>query len=146
MAMLQAALADRFKLVFHRELRMGQTMVLEVAQKAPKLEPASNARASWNNMHDHLQATKITMGEFAEILSRNLDLPVVDRTGLTGAFDFTLRWNPDEADALPRDEALATLRSEVSAQIAKQLALTLKYRKLPIEMLVIDHASKPSED
>jgi uncharacterized protein (TIGR03435 family) len=133
-------------LVFHRELHTGETMVLEVAKKAPKLEPAGNARAPWNNVHDHLQATKITMGEFAEILSRNLDLPVVDRTGLTGAFNFTLRWNPDEADALPRDEAVATLRSEVSAQIAKQLGLTLKYRKMPIEMLVIDHAAKPSED
>lgn len=68
MAMLQALLADRFKLVFHRELHTGETMVLEVAKKAPKLEPAGNARAPWNNMHDHLQATKITMGEFAEIL------------------------------------------------------------------------------
>lgn len=71
---------------------------------------------------------------------------MVDRTGLTDTFNFTLRWNPDEADALPRDEAVATLRSEVSAQIAKQLGLTLKYRKMPIEMLVIDHAAKPSED
>lgn len=144
--MLQALLADRFKLVLRRELRTGETMVLEVAKKRPKLEPAGNVRASWKNMHDHLEAAKMTMGEFAEILSRNLNLPVVDRTGLTGAFNFTLRWNPDEADALPRDEAVARLRSEVSAEIAKQLRLTLKFRKMPIEMLVIDHAAKPSED
>jgi uncharacterized protein (TIGR03435 family) len=146
MVMLQALLADRFKLVLRRELRTGETMVLEVAKKRPKLEPAGNVRASWKNMHDHLEAAKMTMGEFAEILSRNLNLPVVDRTGLTGAFNFTLRWNPDEADALPRDEAVARLRSEVSAEIAKQLRLTLKFRKMPIEMLVIDHAAKPSED
>lgn len=42
-------------------------------------------------MHDHLEAMKITMGEFAKILSRDLKLPVVDRTGLTGEYNFTLR-------------------------------------------------------
>jgi len=146
MAMLQTLLADRFKLVLHRELRMGDTMVLEVAKKGPKLEPAGNVGHSGKNMHDHLEATKLTMGELSEILSRNLSLPVVDRTGLTGAFNFTVRWNPDEADALPRDEAVATLRSEVAAQIAKQLGLTLKFRRMPIQMLVVDHAAKPSED
>jgi len=146
MAMLQTLLADRFKLVLHRELRPGEAMVLEVGKKMPKLEPADNVRASWKNMHDHLDAAKMTMGEFAEILSRNLNLPVVDYTGLTGAFNFTLRWNPLEADALPHDEARATLRLEVSAEIAKQLGLTLKFRKMPIELLVIDHAAKPSEE
>ena len=88
----------------------------------------------------------MTMGEFAEVLSRDLDLPVVDRTGLTGAFNFTRRWNPVEADALPHEEARATLRLEVSAEIGRQLGLTLKSRKMPIKMLVIDHAAKPSEE
>jgi uncharacterized protein (TIGR03435 family) len=146
MAMLQTLLADRFKLVLHRELRPGETMVLEVAKNGPKLEPACSVRHSWENMHDHMAASKTTMGEFAEILSRNFNLPVVDRTGLTGTFNFTLRWHPDEADALPRDEAMATLRSEVSAEIAKQLGLTLKFQKMSIQMLVIDHAAKPAED
>jgi uncharacterized protein (TIGR03435 family) len=94
MAMLQTLLADRFKLVLHRELRPGETMVLEVAKNGPKLEPAGNVRHSWENMHDYLAASKMTMGEFAEILSRNLNLPVVDRTGLTGTFNFTLHWTP----------------------------------------------------
>ena len=86
------------------------------------------------------------MGEFAEILSRNLNLPVVDRTGITGAFNFTLRWNPDNADALERDEATAALRLEISTVIARQLGLALKSRKVPVEMLVIDHAEKPKEN
>lgn len=146
MAMLQTLLADRFKLVFHQELRPGETMVLEAAKKGPKLEPAGNVRASWENMHDHLVASKMTMGEFAEILSRNLNLPVVDRTGLTGAFHVALRWHPDDADALPREEAMATLRSEMSAEIGKQLGLTLKLRKMPIPIFVIDHAAKPEAD
>ena len=85
MAMLQTLLAERFKLVLHRESRLGETMVLEVAKKGPKLQPASAGKSSYNNAHEHLDATSITMADFAEILSRNLKLPVVDRTGLTGA-------------------------------------------------------------
>jgi uncharacterized protein (TIGR03435 family) len=146
MFMLQTLLADRFKLVLHREFHSGETMVLEVAKNGPKLQPAGDVRASWKNMHDHLEATKITMSELAEILSRNLNLPVADHTGLAGAFNFTLRWNPDNADSLARDEAAAALRAEVSGAIRRQLGLTLKSLKMPVEMLVVDHAEKPLED
>jgi len=97
-------------------------------------------------MHDHLEAKKITMGEFAEILSRNLNLPVLNRTGLTGAFSFTLHWNPDDAGALQHEDAAAALRSEMSAAIARQLGLALTPRKMAVEMLVIDDAEKPSEN
>jgi uncharacterized protein (TIGR03435 family) len=75
-------------------------------------------------MHDHLEATKITMSEFAEILSRNMNLPVVDRTGLSGAFTFALRWNPEVADNIQRDDAAAALRSEISVAVERQLGLT----------------------
>jgi uncharacterized protein (TIGR03435 family) len=146
MAMLQTLLADRFKLVLHREFRRGETMVLGIARNGPKLQPAGDAHAYWNNMHDHLEATKITMHEFAEILSRNLNLLVVDHTGLAGAFSFTFRWNPDTADSLAHDEAAAALRAEVSGAITRELGLTLKSRKMPIEMLVVDYAEKPLED
>lgn len=144
--MLRTLLADRFHLVLHRESRLGDTMVLEVAMNGPALQPADDGRASWKNMHDHLEAMKITMGEFAKVLSRDLKLPVVDRTGLTGAYNFTLRWNPADSDALERDEATSALRSEMSRAIARQLRLTLKLRRLPVEILVIDQAQKPSEN
>src|ERR1700691_962511 len=146
MAMLRTLLAERFKLVLHRESRPGEAMVLEVAKNGLKLQPADGGRTSWENLHDHLEATKITMGEFAEILSRILNLPVVDRTSLSGAFNFTLRWNPDDADALKRDEKFAALQSEMSTAIARQLGLALTFRKMPVETLVIDHAEKPSEN
>jgi uncharacterized protein (TIGR03435 family) len=145
MAMLQGLLADTFKLVLHRESRRREAMILQVAQNGPRLQPAHGARTSWRNMHDHLEATNITMGDFAEILSRNLGLPVVDHTSLTGSFSFTLRWNPDNADALQHDEAAAALRPEMSGAISRQLGLTLKSQKMPVDILVIDHVEKPSE-
>ena len=85
------------------------------------------------------------MDEFAEILSRNLKLLVADRTGLTGAFNFTLRWKVD-ATIENRDDAVADLRWQVSTAVAKQLGLTLKLKRMPVEVLVIDHAEKPSEN
>jgi uncharacterized protein (TIGR03435 family) len=146
MKMLQTVLAERFKLAFHRDSRPGETMVLEVAKSGPRFSRAGDdARNSWQNMHDHLDATRITMGDFVEILSRDLNLAVVDHTGLAGVFNFTLRWNPDYADSLDRDEARAALRLEMSTAIKQQLGLTLKSRKLPVEMLVIDQAEKPSQ-
>jgi uncharacterized protein (TIGR03435 family) len=145
MAMLQTLLAERFKLVLHRESRLGETMILEVAKKGPKLQPASAGKSSYNNAHEHLDATSITMADFAEILSRNLKLQVVDRTGLRGAFNFTLRWNVDER-VESRDDAAADLRWQVSKATVQQLGLTLKLKRLPVEMLVVDHAEKPSEN
>jgi bla regulator protein blaR1 len=77
-------------------------------------------------------------------MSRNLNLLVVDRTGLAGAFNFTLHWNPNDASVQERDEAFAILGLEMSKAIVKQLGLSLKSRKMPVEVLVIDHAEKPS--
>jgi uncharacterized protein (TIGR03435 family) len=145
MAMLQTLLAERFKLILHRELRPAEAMILELAGNGPKLQPASDADShSWKNMHDHLDATKVTMSEFAEIMSRNLNLPVVDHTGLAGAFNVVLDWNPKDADAVERDEAIKVLRLEMSTAMARQLGLTAKFRKTPVDFLVIDHAEKPS--
>jgi uncharacterized protein (TIGR03435 family) len=120
-------------------------MLLEVATTGPKLQPsAAGSSHSRKNLHDQLEATKTTMGQLAETLSRNLNLPVQDRTGLAGEFDFTLRWNPTDANVHDRGEAIAILRLEMSAVIVRQLGLTLKSRTLPVEVLVVDHAERPS--
>jgi uncharacterized protein (TIGR03435 family) len=145
MKMLQTLLNERFKLTLHRDLRPGEVMVLEVAKTGPNLQPSPDGSShSCKNLHDHLEATKLTMGELAEVLSRNLNLPVEDRTGLAGEFDFTLRWNPNDENVHERDEVFAILRPEMSTAILRQLGLTLKSRKLPVEVLVVDHAEIPS--
>jgi uncharacterized protein (TIGR03435 family) len=111
------------KVLLHRESRRVEAMVLEVAKNGPCFsQPATNSLPGRTSTTTP-EATKITMGQVAEILSRNLNLPVLDRTGITSALNFTLRWNPDTADALERDEAMAALRSEISTAIARQLGL-----------------------
>jgi uncharacterized protein (TIGR03435 family) len=145
MLMLQTLLAERFKLVLHRESRRGETIILQVAKNGPKLQPAGDAKSSYDNAHERLDATAISMGQLAEILSRNLKLPVVDRTGFTRAFNFTLRWKVDPTIE-NRDDAIADLRWQVSTAVAKQLGVKLKLKRMPVEILVVDHAEKPSEN
>jgi uncharacterized protein (TIGR03435 family) len=144
--MLQALIAERFGLKFHRENRPGEALVMEVAKNGPKFQQAGDAPTSINNGHGVLEAPSITMRIFTEILSRDLNLPVVDRTGLKGAFKFTVRWNADRPRIAAPDDPAGDLKWEISSAIAQQLGLTLKSHRMPVEILVIDHAEKPLEN
>jgi uncharacterized protein (TIGR03435 family) len=145
-AMMQTLLADRFNLKLHREMRTGEALVLEIAKPGPKLQAAGEAKSSYSNGHGRLEATAVTMDTLAEMLSRDTGMTVVDRTGLAGAFTFTLTWNPDAPQGLGPDDAAAFLREELSSAMQQQLGLTLKPQRMPVEMLVIDHAEKPSDN
>jgi uncharacterized protein (TIGR03435 family) len=95
------------------------------------------------------------MAEFAGFLqARILDRPVVDQTGLTGKFDFTLEWRPDLAQLGPPAPGAPApqLPPEVEARpdlftaIQEQVGLKLESAKAPVEVLVIDKVQKPSEN
>jgi uncharacterized protein (TIGR03435 family) len=77
-------------------------------------------------------------------LSFLLGRTVIDKTGLSGMFDIHLEWTPDElgADALTPD----TLRPSIFTALPEQLGLELKSARGPIQLLVIDHIEKPSEN
>jgi uncharacterized protein (TIGR03435 family) len=68
------------------------------------------------------------------------DRPVLDKTGLTGTYDYTLKWTPERDGVPPPDSNGVTLPIAVQ----EQLGLKLESQKAPIEILVIDHAEKPS--
>ena len=140
MAMLRTLLAERFKLVVHQETRSIQALVLEVAKNGPKLEKAEDGPSKTQNGRGLIDARVITMKRFAEVLSRQTDLPVVDSTGLEGAFNLKLEWTP----ASPKTSGDGG--PSIFAALQEQLGLRLQSRKMPIEMLVIDHAEKPSEN
>lgn len=143
--LLQSLLAERFGLKLHRETRNLPGFVLEIAKQGPRLQPAADAPRSMNNGHGHLEATGVTMGLFTEVLSRELGLPVIDRTGLSGAFDFRLVWNPDSPHTLELGTgASPDADVELFNSIQQQLGLTLKSRRMRVEVLVIDRAEKPS--
>jgi uncharacterized protein (TIGR03435 family) len=149
MVMLQNLLADRFKLAFHREDRQISAFVLEIAKDGPKLEKATGGESVTNtqSMSGKTAGVMITvrnenMSQFAQILSRKMDLPVVNQTGLDGIFNLKLSWTPDNA----KGSAEGVEDVSIFDALQKQLGLRLRKTKVPVETIVIDHVEKPSEN
>jgi len=154
MAMLQTLLTDRFKLSFHREPREFSVYALEIAKGGPKLTastaPQGEAAALISTVypdHIHLPAKNATMSDFASLLQRALlDRPVVDRTGLSGRYDFNLDWAPDETQfggELPAASADAQAPPFFTA-IEQQLGLHIEATHGTVDALVIDNVEPPT--
>ena len=153
--MLQKLLADRFKLTTHREQRELPMYVLVVAKGGPKLKTAdpSEAQGSFCERLGQCTFKRDALPHFARWLSfAVLNKPVEDKTGLTGAFDFTLKWTPDESQFggmgfhVPPPADGASALPELFTAIQDQLGLKLEPQKVSAEVLVIDHVERPSEN
>jgi len=147
MAMLRTLLAERCKLAIHHASKPIEAYVLEVVKSGPKLEKAVDLpSATTNSGHGSIDARVITMKRFAEVLSRQMDLPVVDQTGLEGEFNLKLKWSR-ESDQPVKHGQLPAMDSGPSVFTAiQQLGLRLQARKTPVDVLVIDHVEMPSEN
>jgi len=144
--MMQTLLADRFKLTFHREMRETPVYALVVAGKGgPTLKKSEPDAASTmyisGKWTERMTATKWTMEQLAANISNSGDRPVLDRTGLTGTYDFTLEWNPAYGTPNPDPDA-----PSIFTALQEQLGLKLEPQKAPVEVFAIDHAEKPSEN
>jgi len=154
MSMLRNLLADRFKLTFHREQRVFSIYQLEVAKNGPKLKPSTappdDPPALISTVYPQrivLPARNATMAELVSLMRRAmLDRPVVDKTGLSGRYDFDLEWAPDETQfggEVPVASADAPSLPLFSA-IQQQLGLKLEATRGPVAALVVDKAERPS--
>jgi uncharacterized protein (TIGR03435 family) len=154
--MLQALLADRFRLRLHREIRELEVYALVLVKGAPRLTEANSAtRGRINWRAGSLTATSTTLARFAQILTSLVGEPVIDHTGLATAYDFTLKWTPEPGMSSPfggaaLSEPLATsggtMGPSIFTAVQEQLGLRLQRRKLPTEVLVIDAAERPTPD
>jgi uncharacterized protein (TIGR03435 family) len=87
------------------------------------------------------------IGEFADFLSGPLDMPVVDHTGLTGKYDFTLDFTPYLPDpARNMDGTRPDTTSILKAALHDELGLNMEGGKAPVDVLVVDHVEKPSQN
>ena len=96
--------------------------------------------------HDHYAGRAIPLSLLATSLPTMVGLaaiprPVVDQTGLTGLYDFTLHWTWTPADTETGDNAAAFREA-----LKNQLGLELKPTHAPIDILVIDHVDHPSDN
>jgi uncharacterized protein (TIGR03435 family) len=143
--MIQTLLADRFQLVIHREPREVSGYALVVGNKGAKMEqaPVDKKDSGINQHNTNLKAENVTMDSFARTLSRNSEVGalVVDRTGLTGGFNFELDWKPEQLKATA--EAADDDRPSMFTALQEKLGLKLMAGKVPVLAVVVDRAEKP---
>jgi uncharacterized protein (TIGR03435 family) len=143
-AMMRALLIERFKLAVHAATKEFPIYALVVAKNGPKLKKADPGGDDMNSKPGHLTARSVSMARLADFLARpraGLGRPVVDKTGLAGAFDFTLDWTPD------RDAQASEAPLSIFVALEEQLGLKLEAQKGPVEVLVVDHVEKvPAEN
>jgi uncharacterized protein (TIGR03435 family) len=154
--MLQALLADRFKLQAHLETRNGSVYALVIAASGSKLKPSNpgNGHPLNGGGRGHLAIQDCSMLCLSNVLSQHVGRPVVDTTGLTGNYDITLDWTPDEGRAIPfagdgsQSGALPgySIGTSIFAAIQEQLGLKLRSTEGPVQILVVDHIEPPTVD
>jgi uncharacterized protein (TIGR03435 family) len=149
--MFQNALADRFNLKLHIETKTGPVYVLTVAKSGLKMVPVDpgkdrNIPIVTSPNHESI-GSRVPMNYLCFWLGQNLQSDqrqVVDRTGLTGTFDFKLSFRAQ----LPPDALSSELENlpSIFAAVRDQLGLVLTPQRGPVETLVIDHVERPSEN
>ncbi len=182
--MLKSLLEDRFKLTYHKVSKDFPVYAFVVAKNGTKLKrvddgtvPADDgkmpfgaqAQGSANGVSvnlgngsyfallpDHLEVRKLTFVQVADILSRFVDLPIVDMTNMPGQYDIDVKVTPE-------DYRLLLIRSAISAGVSlppqamppeaagageslisglEAQGIHLEHRKAPLEVIVVDHAEK----
>jgi uncharacterized protein (TIGR03435 family) len=145
-------LKDRFNLKLHLETKEGPVYVLTVAKTGLKMTPVDAGKDRHSPIHDDdnnvVTGDRVPMNYLCFWLGQILQndhRPVIDRTGLTGTYDFTLAFRPVLPPDFPEDQfpEIANLPTIFQA-LRDQLGLELTPQKGPVEMLVIDHVEKPS--
>jgi uncharacterized protein (TIGR03435 family) len=167
--MLQHLLADRFKLVIHKETRQLPMYALVVANQklGPGLRKSSaqcdgaapaNQRVpcGLRRFPGTLNGTGITLVAFARALTplRGVERPVVDQTNLDGAYDIDLKWTPEQLlpetksppPGAPPMPAIDPNGPSLFTALQEQLGLKLNSTKAPVDIVVVDRFEPPTSD
>jgi uncharacterized protein (TIGR03435 family) len=173
--MLLPLLAERFNLKYHHETRELLMYALVIAKDGPKLTASTaepppdtnfparregqpkggiDTRGRMMMEPDRIESQDTTIDMLAHALAPRLGRSVVDKTGLTGRYDYTLRWTPDQGltpmpggagGGPPReDNAVQAGGPSLFTAVEGQLGLKLESSKGLVDVIVIDHLDLPS--
>jgi uncharacterized protein (TIGR03435 family) len=142
---IPSLLADGFGLRLHTERRVMPIYELVVAGTGPKLSRAKDgAPEGWSTGRGMSKGTHVKAGTIARALSDPPGRVVIDRPGLNSYYDYSLTLDAGfgrRAEPHVSEEAAGP---SLFTAVQEQLGLKLKAAKAPVEVLVIDHAEKPS--
>jgi uncharacterized protein (TIGR03435 family) len=159
---LKGLLEDRFGLVAHTEMREAPAYALVIAKGSLKMTPAkpidtypkskggsplvgTTEKFDPGQTNGRLIGQAASMTQLAMYLNADTGRPVIDKTGLTGLYDFSM---PISASALRQNKLEPEDSDETSIFTSLQefLGLKLEPVKAPVEFLVIDHIERPKEN
>jgi uncharacterized protein (TIGR03435 family) len=164
--MFRSVLADRFKLAIHRTTKEMPIYSLVLAKNGAKIQavdegdcpevptPDYPCRSLHSNKFGQLTAKKAPLPALALVLVGFARRMVVDNTGLKGSYSYTLDWTkylqPPELPpgVVPPPNAFdpASVEPAIATALEEQLGLKLESGKGPVEMIVVDHLERPSEN
>jgi uncharacterized protein (TIGR03435 family) len=169
-AMLKPVLEERFKLKVHTETKELPVYELVVAKGGSKLKEATPGDTYANGIKGpdgtgHAGMMRVSRGELTgqalpiaslvNMLAQQLQRTVIDKTGLTGNYDFGLQWTEENSDPMfkgpdggpPRTEPAPDASGpSIFTALQEQLGLKLQSTKGPVETLVVDSVAMPSEN
>lgn len=160
-SMVQKLLVDRFQLKFHHEQRELSVYIVTVAPGGPKLEksdtPLSQGQGFFFRGFGDLNVSNNSITDFAHGMQGSvMDKPVVDHTGLTDRYNFRLKWTPDDSQFAqfrgtnpPQPPAAGdnpNAPPSLYTAMPEQLGLKIEAGKAMDDVIVIDHAEKPSSN
>ena len=165
---VQALVEDRFKMKWHRETRQTPGYAMVVAKGGPKFKeatPGDQYPHGFKSLNDApllgilyetargvYSAQAVTMAQLADSLQMHAGKPVMDKTGLTGKYDFTFKDEAQPAPPSPASAAGDAVASEpavasIFTVLQEQLGLKLEPgATVPVEYVVVDHIERPTEN
>ncbi len=146
--MMQAVLADRFKLTLHTESKQLPIYALVVGEDGPKFQETKSGSDLMSLGRGELADRGATLQPLVEQLSMQLGRAVIDKTGLTGHYDFTLKWTPAQKEPamLEEDGAPSPSTASIIAAVQEQLGLKLEPQTAPMQVYAIDHVEQPAQN
>jgi uncharacterized protein (TIGR03435 family) len=144
--MLQALLAERFQLTFHRESKELRVYHLVRAKQYGLFKAAAeDEKFSWTLTPGpggtlRSKATKESIGDFVQLVGVSTDRPVIDKTGITGDIDY------DISIQLPQGGNPEETNRAIVYAVVDQLGLKLESARASVDVLVIDHVERPTPD
>ncbi len=141
-AMVLAFLVERFQLKAHTEIRTLPVYELIMLKDGPKFKQSAAGKegSGSHRTNGELTVDNTSMKLFASSLASLVHRSVIDKTGLTGNYDFSLKYSPDDISTPQADSP------SLFTALQEQLGLKLQSAKGPVETLVVDSVEMPSEN
>ncbi|MGC1872106.1 MAG: TIGR03435 family protein [Acidobacteriaceae bacterium] len=137
-SMMQSLLRDRFDLKVHHATKELPIYALVIAKGGSKLKPSTTRQGWGTDGPGRIDYRNAELEALVVSLSGEVGRMVVDETGLSGKYDFTLKWTPDE------QRGMADAGPSIFTALQEQLGLKLISTKGPVDTIVVDHVDRPS--